>query len=286
MSLSKLREIVKDKEGWRAAVHGVAKSRTNLVSGQQQDENSGANGAKGMVPSRILCGVGEFSRSHASLMTCYFLLCSLVKVRRSAEIQRDRNKLPDGHRAKVLCKGQSQQWWGEDCGCGHPCKRLTSICECVWSVSREVGFWVMWFRWIPERSANSLSLMWEVDYHDYRNYHPHACTQDMRLRRLCEVRGGWGLVSIPKHQWEADHTQGGQCKQTTREAGNWEAWRRGGKGPVTVERTDQDTGQRRGPDLILREEPGSKSREGAPQNGATLHTQGRAAGWVQVTSSS
>ena len=28
MSLSKLREIVKDREAWHAVVHGVAKSRT------------------------------------------------------------------------------------------------------------------------------------------------------------------------------------------------------------------------------------------------------------------
>ena len=30
MSLSKLREIVKDREGWRAVVHGVTKSQTRL----------------------------------------------------------------------------------------------------------------------------------------------------------------------------------------------------------------------------------------------------------------
>ena len=36
MSLSKRREIVEDRQAWRAAVHGVAKSWTQLVTEQQQ----------------------------------------------------------------------------------------------------------------------------------------------------------------------------------------------------------------------------------------------------------
>ena len=31
VSLSELRELVKDREAWRAAIHGVAKSQTRLT---------------------------------------------------------------------------------------------------------------------------------------------------------------------------------------------------------------------------------------------------------------
>ena len=40
MSLSKLRETVKDKEARHAAVHGVAKSWTRLNNKQQQKSNN------------------------------------------------------------------------------------------------------------------------------------------------------------------------------------------------------------------------------------------------------
>ena len=33
MSLSELRELVMDREAWRAAIHGVAKNRTRLSDG-------------------------------------------------------------------------------------------------------------------------------------------------------------------------------------------------------------------------------------------------------------
>ena len=35
MNLVKLREMVKDREAWRAAVHGVTKSQTQLAAEQQ-----------------------------------------------------------------------------------------------------------------------------------------------------------------------------------------------------------------------------------------------------------
>ena len=50
MSLSKLQEIVKNRDAWHAAVHGVTKSWTPLASEHSSTGNLGDNGTHQMPP--------------------------------------------------------------------------------------------------------------------------------------------------------------------------------------------------------------------------------------------
>ena len=61
MSLSKLREIVKDREAWGAAVHGVTKSWTRVTEQQQQHHALQPFSILWLWPSVWLSG-GSFSK--------------------------------------------------------------------------------------------------------------------------------------------------------------------------------------------------------------------------------
>ena len=58
MSLSKLQEVVKDREAWCAAVHGVAKSQTRLSTLRNRDITLPTNVhlVKGMVFPIVMYG--------------------------------------------------------------------------------------------------------------------------------------------------------------------------------------------------------------------------------------
>ena len=58
MSLSKLREIMKDREAWRAAVHGSQRVRHNLATEQQQFL---------VAPCGIFCAAHGFSSCGAGV---------------------------------------------------------------------------------------------------------------------------------------------------------------------------------------------------------------------------
>ena len=60
MSLSELRELVMDREAWRTAIHGVAKSRTQLSDWTE-------------LNSKVFCSLEESPNLWRQTETCHFL---------------------------------------------------------------------------------------------------------------------------------------------------------------------------------------------------------------------
>ena len=71
MSLSKLRELVMDREDWRAVIYGVAKSRTQLSNWTETTQNN--------VCSIIITVYPDYNWTHILLCIEESLLTEMVK---------------------------------------------------------------------------------------------------------------------------------------------------------------------------------------------------------------
>ena len=77
VSLSEFRELVMDREAWRAAIHGVAKSQTRLSDWTELNWYY-LSDAFSRSERELLCYISNHMRVAESLYSCQCLILSVI----------------------------------------------------------------------------------------------------------------------------------------------------------------------------------------------------------------
>ena len=151
VSLSELRELVMDREAWRAAIHGVSKSGTRLSDWTELNWTGSTSGFSFLrnlyssppclhqvtFPSVVHKG-SLFSASSLTLVICTFFFFMIAMVTGSYHEMTSQRWLPLGLTGQA-CERVSVNsgWLNSEQSCLHPTREI-SVTNLVMSVSRDL----------------------------------------------------------------------------------------------------------------------------------------------------